>query len=308
MPAPERLSQRCGLTPEEVLAEGELTVVGRIPQASNAVLYATVSLGDSSLDCVYKPVAGERPLWDFPTGSLARREVAAYEVCRALGWDLVPPTVLRQGPHGEGMCQLWVGPAPGEAEEARSLTDIGSTLGVGSPTGEAEDESPQAKPLLALVDATEPEPGWKAIGFAAVPEESGEERTALLVHADDELLRRTAVLDAVINNADRKGGHLLPLPGGELRVIDHGVCFHTDNKLRTLLWGWAGEPLNAEAITALRRLAASLVEDGPLIRLLAGLLREVELQALRKRTETLLTSGHHPLPTGDWPAIPWPPM
>lgn len=300
MPAPERLSQGRGLTTEEVLAEGELTVVGRIPRASNAVFYGTVRLRGTDLGCVYKPVRGERPLWDFPSGSLAQREVAAYEVCRALGWDLVPPTVLRQGPHGEGMCQLWVGPPPGADPGPQALTD-----------GESASSENRSEPaqLLALVDATEPDPGWKAIGFAEVPREDGGEGTALLVHADDAQLRRTAVLDAVINNGDRKGGHLLPLPNGGLRVIDHGVCFHTDNKLRTLLWGWAGEPLQTEAVTALRGLAAALsVSDGPLTRRLAELLEEPEVQALRERTEALLTSGRHPLPTGDWPAIPWPPL
>lgn len=304
MPAPERIPQGRGLTPDALLTEGELTVLGRIPNASNAVLYATVSRGEERLGCVYKPVAGERPLWDFPGGTLAQREVAAYEVCQALGWDLVPPTVLRQGPHGEGMCQQWVGPEPG-ADEPEDASEDGE-----GDEGDDEDEGVgELGELLALVDATEPEPGWKAIGFAAVPDGAGGERTALLVHADDARLRRTAVLDAVINNADRKGGHLLPLPDGRLRVIDHGVTFHTDNKLRTLLWGWAGEPLTEEAVTALQGLSRALSEPAAALSVRLGeLLNETELQALRKRVGALLTSGRHPLPSGDWPAIPWPPM
>ena len=303
MPAPERIPQGRGLTPDVLLTEGELTVLGRIPNASNAVLYATVSSGAERLACVYKPVAGERPLWDFPGGTLAQREVAAYEVCQALGWDLVPPTVLRHGPHGEGMCQQWVGPEPDadtpDETSARHQED-------GEDDGAGEGELGE---LLALVEGTEPEPGWKAVGFAAVPDETGGERTALLVHADDARLRRTAVLDAVINNADRKGGHLLPLPDGRLRVIDHGVTFHTDNKLRTLLWGWAGEPLTGEAVSALQGLSRALAEPkAPLAVRLGELLRETELQALRKRVAALLTTGRHPLPSGDWPAIPWPPV
>uniref|UniRef100_UPI0030F43353 SCO1664 family protein n=1 Tax=Streptomyces sp. GSL17-111 TaxID=3121596 RepID=UPI0030F43353 len=265
-----------------LLARGELTVVGRITDASNAVLYATVGDGDEVVPCVYKPVAGERPLWDFPRGTLAGREVAAYEVCRALGWDFVPPTVLRDGPYGAGMCQRWIGPPPD---------------GEGPPPNAAER-------LLDLVDAEEPGPAWKAVGFA----ETAPGRTALLVHADDARLRRLAVLDAVINNADRKGGHLLPAPGGGLHAIDHGVTFHTDNKLRTLLWGWAGEPLPEDAVGPLRRLTHALADGAPLTRRLSALIDATELAALRRRTEELLASGRHPVPTGEWPAFPWPPI
>ncbi|UCM86924.1 SCO1664 family protein [Streptomyces marincola] len=279
MSAPERIPPQPDVTADEVLARGELTVHGRIVDASNAVLYATAELSGRSLDCVYKPVSGERPLWDFPDGTLAEREVAAYEVSRALGWDLVPPTVLRDGPLGRGMCQQWVGPAPG---------------------AEAAGGGPDS--LLALVDAEVPEPGWKAVGFAEV----GAGRTALLVHADDERLRRVAALDAVINNGDRKGGHLLPLPDGRLYGIDHGVTFHTDNKLRTLLWGWAGEPLPAAVHASLRTLAAELADGKPLLTRLRALLTDGECEALRARTDALLRTGRYPEPSGEWPAIPWP--
>ncbi|MEU3029508.1 SCO1664 family protein [Streptomyces incarnatus] len=275
MPAPERIPPR-GVTAAdpgaaELLARGELTVRGRIRDASNAALYCTVAQDGREAGCVYKPVAGERPLWDFPDGTLAAREVAAYEVSEATGWGLVPPTVLRDGPYGEGMCQLWI------------------------------EVSPEPE-LLALVDGEEPEPGWKAIGFAEV----GEGRTALLVHADDERLRRLAVLDAVINNADRKGGHLLPTADGRLYGIDHGVTFNAEDKLRTLLWGWAGEPLTAEAVGVLKRLGDAL--DGDLGERLAPLITAAELDATRARVAALLASGLHPEPGGDWPAIPWPPV
>jgi uncharacterized repeat protein (TIGR03843 family) len=257
----------------ELLAAGGLTVRGRIREASNAALYCTVTLNGQEAACVYKPVAGERPLWDFPDGTLAQREVAAYEVSRATGWDLVPPTVLRDGPYGEGMCQLWIETAP-DAE------------------------------LLALIEGEEPGPGWKAIGFAEV----GEGRTALLVHADDERLRRLAVLDAVINNADRKGGHLLPSGDGRLYAIDHGVTFNAENKLRTLLWGWAGEPLTQEATDVLKGLRGDLAEGGTLAARLAPLITAAELDATRARVDALLASGTHPVPGGEWPAIPWPPV
>ncbi|BBC37795.1 Phosphatidylinositol kinase [Streptomyces graminofaciens] len=257
----------------ELLVEGELTVRGQVREASNAVLYCTVSYEGREAACVYKPVAGERPLWDFPDGTLAQREVAAYEVSEATGWGLVPPTVLRDGPYGEGMCQLWIEGQPGSE-------------------------------LLALVDGDEPGEGWKAVGFAEV----GEGKTALLVHADDERLRRLAVLDAVINNADRKGGHLLPAVEGRLYGIDHGVTFNVDNKLRTLLWGWAGEPLTEESVRVLGSLRDSLEAGGALAVRLAELITPAEVDATRARVTGLLKAGTHPEPSGEWPAIPWPPV
>ncbi|MET7274112.1 SCO1664 family protein [Streptomyces flaveolus] len=276
MSAPERIPPRSVTTDAaaaELLARGELTVRGRIREASNAALYCTVAHEGREAACIYKPVAGERPLWDFPDGTLAQREVAAYEVSEATGWGLVPPTVLRDGPYGEGMVQLWIDTVP-EAE------------------------------LLALVDAEEPGPGWKAVAFAEVDEG----RTALLVHADDERLRRLAVLDAVVNNADRKGGHLLPAAGERLYGIDHGVTFHAENKLRTLLWGWAGDPLTAEALAVLDALHGALEDGAPLAVRLGELITPAELDATRARVGALLESGKHPEPGGEWPAIPWPPV
>ncbi|MFD7895227.1 MULTISPECIES: SCO1664 family protein [unclassified Streptomyces] len=275
MPAPERIPPR-SVTVVDLLTKGELTVRGRIREASNAVLYCSVSYEGMEANCVYKPVAGERPLWDFPDGTLAQREVAAYEVSEATGWALVPPTVLRDGPYGQGMCQLWI---------------------------EAEAEA-AGQQLLALVEDEEPGDGWKAVGLAEV----GEGRTALLVHADDERLRRLAVLDAVINNGDRKGGHLLPAPEGRLYGIDHGVTFNVDDKLRTLLWGWAGEPLTPEVLEVLARLEDALAESAPLATRLAELITAAETDAVRARVRELRRTGRHPQPSGQWPAIPWPPV
>ncbi|MDQ1011758.1 putative repeat protein (TIGR03843 family) [Streptomyces sp. V4I23] len=275
MPAPERIPTGRVSTADvlTLLAKGEITVRGRLREASNAVLYCTVAYEGDEAYCVYKPIAGERPLWDFPDGTLAQREVAAYELSEATGWGLVPPTVLRDGPYGQGMVQLWI---------------------------EADPEAA----LLALVEDEEPGEGWKAVGFADV----GEGRTALLVHADDERLRRLAVLDAVINNGDRKGGHLLPTVDGALYAIDHGVTFNTEDKLRTLLWGWAGEPLPAEATETLTSVAAALTDGAPLATRLAELLTSAEVAAVRARVAALLASGAHPVPSGEWPAIPWPPV
>ncbi|MFD9243004.1 SCO1664 family protein [Streptomyces sp. NPDC059556] len=279
MPAPERIPPRSMSSsppppPDaELLAHGELTVRGRVREASNAVLYCSVAYEGREAACVYKPVAGEQPLWDFPDGTLAEREVAAYEISEATGWSLVPPTVLRDGPYGEGMVQLWI------------------------------EADPEAR-LLALTEDDEAGEGWKAVGPAQV----AEDRTALLVHADTPDLRRLAVLDAVINNGDRKGGHLLPAPGGHLYGIDHGVTFHVDDKLRTLLWGWAGEELPAEAAGVLDALGRSLAPGEPLAARLAELLTDAEVAAVRARVEALRSTGRHPEPSGQWPAIPWPPV
>lgn len=288
MPAPERVPPR-HVTEVDLLARGELTVRGRIPAASNAVLFCAVEYEGRTASCVYKPVAGERPLWDFPDGTLAQREVAAYEVSAATGWDLIPPTVLRDGPYGEGMCQLWI-EAPPEPEAPG--------------TAQEPDEGVLLHGLLALVDSSEPATGWKAIGFAEV----GEGRTALLVHADDERLRRLSVLDAVINNGDRKGGHLMPTQGGRLYGIDHGVTFNAEDKLRTLLWGWAGEPLTEDAVEVLSGLRDALADGASLAERLAELITEAEIDALRARVAELLETGLHPVPNGSWPAIPWPPV
>nr|WP_314173246.1 SCO1664 family protein [Streptomyces sp. DSM 40971] len=299
------------------LALGTLTVLGQIRQASNAVLFGEVEHEGRRVPCVYKPVAGERPLWDFPDGTLAQREVAAYEISRATGWDLIPATVLRDGPYGEGMCQAWVGPVPGTApsdedldqdldgafdEEVAEAAD-GDEDGGGT-HGSAGDEAGDGAELLAIVEGDEPGEGWKPVGHV----DTGSARPALLVHADDPRLRRLAVVDAVINNGDRKGGHLLTLPTGALYAIDHGVSFHVDDKLRTLLWGWAGEELTAEATATLRGLASALAEGAPLAARLSELITTAELEALRKRVDGLISSGRHPLPSGDWPAIPWPPV
>ena len=229
----------------QLLRAGELDVQGRLVDASNATLYCTVTLDAVEAVCVYKPVAGERPLWDFPDGTLASREVAAYAVSGASGWDLVPPTIMRDGPYGIGMCQLWI-----EVDETVDLVEL------------SRSEHPD--------------------------------------------LRRMSVLDAVINNADRKGGHLLPTTSGRVYGVDHGVCFSVEDKLRTLLWQFRGDPLDDECIEVLSRLRADL--EGPLGETLADLLAPVEVRKTVRRVDKLLRTGRHPQPSQDWPAIPWPPF
>jgi uncharacterized repeat protein (TIGR03843 family) len=229
-----------------LLAAGELTIEGRLVDASNATFYCGVCADGLQAGCVYKPVAGERALWDFPDGTLAEREVAAYQVSATTGWGIVPPTVYRDGPLGPGMVQLWI----------------------------AEDES---------VDVAR-----------------------LLRRADNDALRRIAVLDAVINNADRKGGHLLPVPGGHIHGVDHGVSFHVEDKLRTVLWQWSGKALPPDCREVLIRLRTEL--DGTLGETLQQLLTVREVRRTRRRVDALLAAGRHPRPSGDWPPIPWPPF
>ena len=228
-----------------LLRHGAVSVEGRLVDASNATLYCAIELDGLSSACVYKPISGERPLWDFPTGTLAYREVAAYAVSAASGWDVVPPTVLRDGPFGPGMCQLWI--------------DVDETVDL-----------------------------------------------AALARSDHPQLRRMAVFDAVVNNADRKGGHLLPTPDGHVFGVDHGVCFSVEDKLRTLLWRWRGKRLTDEAIDVLSGLRAQL--EGDLGGELRALLSRREVDAVVGRVDRLLTTGRHPQPSDDWPAIPWPPF
>jgi uncharacterized repeat protein (TIGR03843 family) len=231
----------------ELLERGTLEVEGRLVDASNATLYCTIKGGGTQAACVYKPVAGERPLWDFPTGTLAGREVAAYSVSKAAGWHIVPPTVMRDGPFGPGMVQLWI------------------------------DLDPEVD-LIALAR-----------------------------RSDHVGLRDMAVFDAVVNNADRKIGHLLPVADGHLYGCDHGVCFAEDYKLRTVLWQWRGKSLPRRSVEALRHLADDLA-SGWLAGELSKHLTRAEVTATRVRINRLLKHRVHPYPSEDWPAVPWPPV
>lgn len=267
-----------------LLASGRLDVQGRITTASNATLFAHVELDGVSAAAVYKPVAGERPLWDFPDGTLAGREVASYLISRATGWDLVPLTLLREGPFGPGMCQLWV-----EVDPETNLVDVVPSSAI--PEG-----------WLRILDASD----GSDEGDTGEDAHSG--GTVSLVHADRAELRRMAVLDAVLNNADRKGGHVLVGTDGVVRGVDHGVCLHVEDKLRTVLWGWAGDPIEPEHDEALTRLVTDLAADGSgrLRRELEGLITGPEVDAVLARAARLLRRHRFPRPSGHWPAIPWP--
>ena len=227
----------------QTLTSGDLQVTGRLVDASNATLYANAILDTHEIGCIYKPIAGERPLWDFSDGCLAHREYAAYLVSKHLGFDLVPLTILRDGPYGFGMVQEWI-----EIDEEIDLAKFFAT--------------------------------------------------------DHPKLRAMALFDAIINNTDRKIGHLLPINDNDVYGCDHGVTFHADDKLRTVLWQWANEPLNEDEIALLTK-AESLLK-GELGELLIPLLTQVEIENTSRRVLDLLSSGTFPIPNPDWPAVPWP--
>ncbi len=194
---------------------------------------------------VYKPRRGERPLEDFPRGTLGNRERAAFLLSEASGWAIVPPTILRDGPFGPGAVQAWI------------------------------DSDPAA-------DVVE------------------------MVMTSDPRLRRICLFDVISNNADRKGSHLLPVSSGEIFGVDHGICFSADPKLRTVLWGWRGTPIDAQELDVVRRIRVAL--DGDLRSQLAELLSEREIRATVERAEALLDACRFPDPDPMRPAIPWPPF
>jgi len=229
-----------------LLDDGDVDVLGRMPWSSNATFLVNITDGDDEMLAIYKPQRGERPLWDFPRGTLCHREVAAYEVSSALGWDIVPYTVLRDGPAGIGMVQRFV-------------------------------------------------------------EHDPEEHYFTLVEEHGDAFRRMAAFDVVINNTDRKGGHCLrALAGGAIFGIDHGVSFHTQWKLRTVIWDFGGESIPPDVCHDLCMLLDDLQQSGPLHDRLGELLDRCELDALRARTEHLVATGVLPEADGDYHCYPWP--
>lgn len=250
----------------EVDLDGELELTGRITSASNATFVGSIG----GITVVYKPVAGERPLWDFPDGNLAHREAAAYLVSESFGWNVVPRTWLRDGPFGVGMVQLW------------------------------REPDPEQDPVDLIPADAVPDEGWRQV-FESLDEL---DRPVALIHEDSAELRRMAVFDIVVNNADRKGGHILPMADGHRHGVDHGLTFHVEHKLRTVLWGWLGEDLNSEERDGIERVRLCLA--GELGDTLAGLLSDPEIAALAARIDLLLSEGRFPAPHGRMPAVPWP--
>lgn len=237
---------------------GALAVVGRLTEASNATF---LTRDEADQLWVYKPVAGEAPLWDFPHGTLSRREVAAYELSEALGFGVVPRTLWFDGPAGEGSVQAWID---------GGVTDLVDLL-----RPEQLDES--WLPVVAGVDE--------------------KDRPIFLAHRDDPRLRALCLFDLVINNSDRKAGHIIA-DGDAIVGVDHGVSMHVADKFRTVLWGFAGDPLTPSDTGTLRRVVAL---PGP-----TEGLSDQEWEAMGRRAEELLAQGVFPTPSHQWPAIPWP--
>lgn len=251
---------------DDELLTGPLEITGRITTASNATFVGTI--GGTAV--VYKPVAGEQPLWDFPDGDLSRRETAAYLVSEAFGWNIVPRTWLRDGPLGVGMVQLWQ-----EADPGQDAVD------------------------LVAADAV-PEAGWRSV-FDGRDEH---DRVVTLIHEDSPALRRMTVFDAVVNNADRKGAHIIAMADGHRHGVDHGLTFHVEHKLRTVLWGWIDEELNSDELSGLERVRSQLT--GKLGATLAPLISPHEIATLTKRCDRLALRKVFPAPHGEMPAVPWP--
>ncbi len=225
------------------LISAPLEVTGRLIDASNATLYAEAKIGEVDVACIYKPVAGERPLWDFPDGTLANREYAAYLISEISGLHVVPLTVLRDGPFGFGAVQQWI-----NIDESIDL--------------------------------------------------------ALFFREDNPALRKIALFDAIVNNTDRKIGHLLPLSNEVVLGCDHGVTFHSEDKLRTVLWQWSGDKFTGEEIALLDNLLAKIAANAEL----KELITESEIAALKDRINSLISAGTFPTPSDEWPSIPWPPF
>lgn len=232
----------------QALTLGELSVETAMPYSSNYTLLTRVEHEGLELLAIYKPRRGERPLWDFPRGTLYRRETAAYVVSEGLGFGFVPPTVVRDGPYGVGMLQLFI----------------------------TNDEESHLFTML------------KEGGY-------------------NETIRRLCAFDCLINNADRKSGHALKGLDGRLWAIDHGICFHFEPKLRTVLWDFVGESLPRDVLAALCDFRTGLDSGNGVARLLGELLEPNELRALRRRLDRLIDCGVFPSP-GPGPNVPWPPV
>ncbi len=230
---------------KQALENGEISLQGQFLLGSNYTFLVTVKYEEQEIPAVYKPMRGEQPLWDFPEASLAGREVAAYLVSQALGWGLVPLTVLRDGPFGPGSLQQHI----------------------------------------------EHDPNYHYFNFKP---------------ADRDRLRVVALFDLLVNNADRKGSHIFfQKRTRRLFAIDHGLCFHAEDKLRTVIWDFAREPFPEDLLTGLRSLRS---RTGDLLPALGPYLLPEEVAALGSRLEALIADPVFPPPPQDRRAYPYPPL
>ena len=228
-----------------LLTQGEIEIAGRFLWGSNYTFLVEVKNAQEAVTAVYKPSRGERPLWDFSRGTLSAREVAAYLTSQALGWNLVPPTVLRQeGPAGPGSLQLYV-----DADVEHHYFTFN------------EEEKQRLRPV--------------------------------------------ALFDLLINNADRKGGHVLMSPDGHIWSIDHGICFHQHDKLRTVIWDFANEFIPDDLLANTETFLRALTDDKELKAKYLKYISDEEFHALIQRTKRVLRERCFPEPFTDRP-YPWP--
>jgi len=225
-------------TDDKIFESGDLEIIGRLVDASNASLLCKLP---NELKVIYKPIAGERPLWDFPDGNLASREVAAFYISEVGEFSVVPKTVLREGPFGIGAIQQWI-------------------------------ETSEAADVIAMAQSDNPQ------------------------------IRNLALFDIVINNADRKFGHILITPDEQIFGCDHGVSLHEENKLRTVIWQFAEQKLTLEEIAKLEDLLSKVD-----LKYLAQFLSTEEIEAFLRRVRNLIEDGRFSSPNPNWPAVPWPP-
>lgn len=245
------------------MGDQDFTQAKTLGQLSNAS-NATLLIELDGQKYIYKPQSGERKLWDFPTGTLYQRERAAYVVSNLLGWNLVPETVISQGSYGIGSFQTWI-------EAQTQLVDIF-----------APDLVPEE---------------WLQV-TSGVTEDGA---LVVLAHANSKELMKLAVFDAIVNNADRKAGHILTNSVQQVWAIDHGVTFNVEPKLRTVLWGWIGKSIHDTLIEDLKTLEGNLSDSEiPL------LISEDEFLEFKSRISEIIETKTFPSPNPNWPAVPWP--
>ncbi len=231
-----------------VLSKGSIEVEhGMLRYSSNYTFLLSACYENVTIPVVYKPQKGERPLWDFPDGTLCKREVASFHTSQALDWQIVPPTVLRDGPRGLGSMQFFVD--------------------------------------------HDPEHNYFSFDERMIPQ-----------------LQRMVAFDAIANNADRKGGHCLVDAAGHLWGIDHGLTFHYQHKLRTVIWDFAAQPIPEAILADIEKLCMALDDaDGDYRKTMADLMAQREIDALQGRVDKLLQTRRYPKP-GPGPNYPWPPV
>lgn len=248
--------------------DGDISIIGMIPESTNGAIKITIDSASSQIQAILKPDVSIRELWDFPNQDLNDREYATYLLSQEINLNVVPETVIKEIEGvGRALIQEWV------IETANDLVIVKSP-----------DDIPED--YLKIIQ------GYDQLN-----------KLITVAHKDDQTLRKISLFDLIINNADRKGGHLITDDKNSIWAIDHGVTWHEENKIRTVLWGWIGQNFNSDEIEMLKSSLSVLkrweVND-------FEYLSKIEILSAKERVEKLLENEIFPSPTGDWPAVPWP--